>query len=111
MISEAHTILATTKLPEARTERAYELLTAAVSLADDLLAQSPAATLGKKGGKVTAKRGPDNVAECAKIVASHDHNVAPSLIKCNRLLLFIQRKIRTVPRTGWRILTKGVCRL
>lgn len=31
-----------------------------MSLADDLLAQSAAATLGKKGGKQTAKRhGPD----------------------------------------------------
>jgi hypothetical protein len=59
LISEAQLILATTKLPEARSERAYELLTAAVDLADDLLAQSPAATLGKKGGKVTAKRGSD----------------------------------------------------
>jgi hypothetical protein len=65
MISEAHTILATTKLPEARSERAYELLTAAVSLADDLLKQSPAVALGKKGGKVTAKRGPDYFREIA----------------------------------------------
>jgi hypothetical protein len=59
MISEAHDILRTTRLPDQRSERAYELLAAAVSLADDLLEQSPAATLGKKGGKVTAKRGPD----------------------------------------------------
>jgi hypothetical protein len=58
MISDAHDILRTTKLPEQRSERAYELLTAAVSLADDLLKQSPAAELGKKGGKATAKRGP-----------------------------------------------------
>jgi len=49
----------TTSLPEGRSQRANELLTAAVHLADDLLDQSPAATLGKKGGKVTAKRGPD----------------------------------------------------
>lgn len=59
LISEAQNILATTKLPEARSERAYELLTAAVNLADDLLQQSPAAALGKKGGNVTAKRGSD----------------------------------------------------
>jgi hypothetical protein len=59
MIGEALDILRTTNLPEHRAERAYELLTAAVSLADDLLAQSPAATLGKKGGRVTARRGPD----------------------------------------------------
>jgi hypothetical protein len=59
IIAEAQTVLATTKLPEARSERAYELLTAAVHLADNLLEQSPAATLGKKGGIVTAKRGSD----------------------------------------------------
>lgn len=59
MIDEAHRILATTNLPEGRSERAYELLTAAVTLADDLLLQSPAAALGKKGGKATAKRGPE----------------------------------------------------
>ena len=59
MIAEAQHILATTKLPEGRSERAYELLTAAVSLTDDLLKQSPAAILGKKGGKVMAKRGPE----------------------------------------------------
>jgi hypothetical protein len=59
MIAEAQHILSTTTLPESRSERAYELLTAAVNLADDLLAQSPAAALGKKGGKQTAKRGPD----------------------------------------------------
>jgi hypothetical protein len=68
MIAEAQTILATTILPESRSERAYELLTAAVSLADELLAMrkvqrrfnldhEAAAKLGKKGGKVTAKRG------------------------------------------------------
>lgn len=59
MIGEAHDILRTTNLPERRSERAYEVLTAALSLADDLLAQSPAAALGKKGGKVTAQRGSD----------------------------------------------------
>ena len=59
MISEAHHILATTLLPEHRSERAYELLTAAVNLADHLLEESPAATLGQKGGKKTAKRGSD----------------------------------------------------
>jgi len=63
MIDEAHRLLATTTLPEGRSERAYELLTAAVHLADDLLSQSPAAELGKKGGKATAKRGPDYYAK------------------------------------------------
>lgn len=57
MIAEAQLILATTKLPEERSERAYELLTAAVHLADTLLETTPAAALGAKGGKATAKRG------------------------------------------------------
>ena len=57
LIAEARDILATTNLPEARSERAYELLTAAVHLADSLAEASPAATLGSKGGKQTAKRG------------------------------------------------------
>ena len=57
MISEAHDILRTVTLPEERSERAYELLTAALHLADSLLKQTPAAYLGAKGGKQTAKRG------------------------------------------------------
>ena len=57
MIAEAETILSTTTLPEGRTERAGELLGAAVKLADELLTASPAATLGAKGGKKTAERG------------------------------------------------------
>jgi hypothetical protein len=57
LIYEAQTLLTTTTLPEGRSQRAHELLTAAVALADDLLEQSPAATLGAKGGKETAKRG------------------------------------------------------
>lgn len=59
MIAEAHDLLRTTNLPDARSERAEELLNAAVHLADTLLETSPAAQLGAKGGKVTAKRGPD----------------------------------------------------
>ncbi len=57
MISEAHDILRTTNLPERRSERAYELLTAALHLADHLLEVSPAAALGKRGGTETAKKG------------------------------------------------------
>jgi hypothetical protein len=57
LIAEAQTLLTTTTLPEGRSQRAHELLTAAVHLADNLLEQSPAATLGAKGGKATAKRG------------------------------------------------------
>lgn len=59
LIAEAQDLLTTTVLPEGRAQRAHELLTAAVHLADDLLEQSPAADLGKKGGKKTAKRGSD----------------------------------------------------
>ena len=58
MIAEAETILSTTILPEGRAERARELLGASVKLADELLNTSPAATLGAKGGKKTAQRGP-----------------------------------------------------
>lgn len=59
MIGEAHDILRTTVLPEQRSQRAYDLLTAALHLADNLLEESPAAILGAKGGKQTAKRGPE----------------------------------------------------
>ncbi len=65
LIGEAHDILRTTTLPEQRSQRAYDLLTAAVHLADNLLEESPAATLGAKGGKVTAKRGPEYFAKIA----------------------------------------------
>lgn len=56
-IAEAQYILTTTELPEGRAERMRELMASAVFLADHLLEASPAATLGKKGGSVTAKRG------------------------------------------------------
>jgi hypothetical protein len=65
MIGEAHELLRTTYLPEQRSQRAYELLGAAVHLADVLLETSPAATLGAKGGKVTAKRGSNYFKELA----------------------------------------------
>lgn len=61
MISEADRILETLpSLPENRTARCRELLGSALLLTDDLLQQSKlpaAATLGRKGGSVTAKRG------------------------------------------------------
>jgi hypothetical protein len=65
LIAEAQSLLTTTTLPDGRSQRAHELLTAAVHLADDLLEQSPAATLGAKGGKETAKRGSDYFREIA----------------------------------------------
>ncbi len=71
MISEAHDILRTTNLPERRAERAYELLTAALHLSDTLLEVSPAATLGKKGGIATAKRGPEYFRKIAGMRKEH----------------------------------------
>jgi hypothetical protein len=65
LISEAELILSTTVLPEGRSQRARELLKAAVSLTDDLLSVKPAAVLGAKGGKITAKRGPEYFAKIA----------------------------------------------
>lgn len=72
MISEAHTILATTKLPHGRSERAYELLSSAVALADSLI-ENPniAAILGSKGGSETAKRGPEYYREIAAKRKTH----------------------------------------
>jgi hypothetical protein len=71
LISEAQALLMTTNLPEGRSQRANELLTAAVDLADDLLEQSPAATLGAKGGKATAKRGPEYFRKIAAMRKEH----------------------------------------
>lgn len=61
LIQEAEDILSTTELPEGRAVRCLEILTSAKALADDLLTQAkaPAASLGRKGGTVTAKRGPE----------------------------------------------------
>jgi hypothetical protein len=65
LISESYTILVTTELPEGRSQRARELLSSAIALADHLLTEKPAAILGAKGGKVTAKRGPEYFAKIA----------------------------------------------
>jgi hypothetical protein len=60
LISQAERIISTTPMPEGRSERAAELLRAAIVLADDLILTPPAAILGARGGKATlAKRGPD----------------------------------------------------
>jgi hypothetical protein len=60
LISETDLILSTSEpLPENRTPRCRELLSAALALADDLLQQesvSPAVALGHKGGRTTARR-------------------------------------------------------
>jgi hypothetical protein len=78
IISEAHDLLRTTTLPERRSERAYELLTAAVSLTDDLLTQSPMVEIGKKGGKATAKRGPDYYRKIAAMRKEHKGGRPPT---------------------------------
>jgi hypothetical protein len=61
MISEVDLILSTTDLPQGRTPRSRELLSAALALTDDLIRQTTtknaAALLGHKGGSTTAKRG------------------------------------------------------
>jgi hypothetical protein len=83
LIAEAQTLLTTTTLPEGRSQRAHELLTAAVALADDLLEQSPAATLGKKGGKATAKRGPDYYRKIASMRKTYAGGRPPSKTEPN----------------------------
>jgi hypothetical protein len=83
LIAEAQNLLTTTTLPEGRSQRAHELLTAAVALTDDLLDQSPAATLGKKGGKATAKRGPDYYRKIAAMRKTHAGGRPPSKSKPN----------------------------
>jgi hypothetical protein len=60
MLTETDLLLSTTDLPDNRTPRCRELLKASIALTNDLLSQakSPAAaSLGRKGGTVTAKRG------------------------------------------------------
>jgi hypothetical protein len=60
LIAQAERIISTAPLPEGRSERAAELLRAAIALTDDLILTPPAAILGARGGKATlAKRGPD----------------------------------------------------
>jgi hypothetical protein len=71
LIGEAHDLLRTTMLPDERSARANELLTAALHLADHLLEVSPAAALGKKGGSVTAKRGPEYFRKIAAMRKEH----------------------------------------
>ena len=86
MIGEAHDLLRTTNLPEERSQRAYELLTASLHLADALLEESPAAVLGAKGGKATAKRGPEysaNIASMRKTRSGGNPGTRVSLINAS----------------------------
>jgi hypothetical protein len=67
IISETDLILSTTNLPENRTSRCRELLSAALALTDDLIKQTsmaPAAVLGHKGGSTTLRRhGPEHFSQ------------------------------------------------
>ena len=69
LISEADLLLTTSPLPENRSSRAHELLTAALALVDDLGrgVKNPAAALGAKGGATTAKRGSEYFAQIAAL--------------------------------------------
>jgi hypothetical protein len=64
-ILQAKELLEPLHLPEARGIRAVELLRASLAIADDLLNTKPAATLGAKGGTVTAKRGKEYYSQIA----------------------------------------------
>jgi hypothetical protein len=67
MISQAHTIVSSSRLPEGRSERAAELLSDALATADYLLSVSPAEAMGSKGGATTAKRGPEYFRKISKM--------------------------------------------
>ena len=74
LIKQAETVIATSPapLPERRSERALELLRAAIALTDDLLLTPPAAILGARGGKATlASRGPDYFRQLAARRKTH----------------------------------------
>jgi len=60
LIDEAHIVISTTNLPQGRSKAAKKLLTDALALTDDLIAlPSTAVSLGQRGGKKTAERGPE----------------------------------------------------
>ena len=68
LVAEADSLLTTSPLPENRSGRAHDLLSAAIALVDDLSrgARNPAATLGSKGGNATVqKHGSDHFRELA----------------------------------------------
>lgn len=67
MIEEAHDITRTVVLPDQRSRRLFEILSAALQLSAHLLETPPAATLGAKGGKVTAQRGSDYFRKIAQM--------------------------------------------
>lgn len=58
LVTEADLLLTTSPLPENRSGRAHDLLSAAIALVDDLCrgAHNPAAALGSKGGNATVQK-------------------------------------------------------
>jgi len=68
LIDEAHSVITMSDLPHDRTKRATSLLTSALALADDLIANPPTAaeSIGKLGGMKTAERGSKYFSEIAK---------------------------------------------
>jgi hypothetical protein len=72
MIMEATTLIETSpELPQGRTARAKEILGDALQLAKHLAEVQPAAVLGQKGGKVTAKRGSEYFRQLASKRKKH----------------------------------------
>lgn len=71
MLEEAHDIVRTVVLPDQRSRRLFEILSAALQLSDHLLETTPAAMLGAKGGKVTAQRGSDYFRKIAQMRKEH----------------------------------------
>lgn len=65
LLLETREVITMDGVPAHVAARGSELLTAAVSLADDLLQTKPAAALGKRGGSQTAKRGPEYFSKIA----------------------------------------------
>lgn len=75
MLTQADLILSTSPpLPQNRTAACRELLESALALTDDLLKQSvtTAVIMGRKGGKVTARRhGPEHYRQMAAQRKTH----------------------------------------
>lgn len=66
LVNQADLVLATIPDPHPSIASARESLTAALALSADLAKRQPdAAALGAKGGKATAKRGPEYFAKIA----------------------------------------------
>ena len=71
LIDEAHAVISTIDLPQGRGKRAISLLESALTLTDDLIANPPAASLGKLGGMKTAERGSEYFKKIAAMRKRH----------------------------------------